>query len=596
MKKFKKVTALIFVFILCLTTLVGCGGDNEEPASGGEVPNSGEETVDNKNTDASDEDSNEVKMDDEQIYRFSNNSAVLGLNPIVNTTTPDSGLHNFIIEGLVSIVADKEGNAIIKPAVAKEWDISEDATVYTFHLREDAVWHDEVPVTADDFVFTLRTMATPEVGSTSAWLFGDVIVNFSEALYNDGTNPKYDKEPEDIGVRAIDEKTLEITLTKPCGYFLDLLRNARPVRQDKYEEWGDAYGSSIDKVVMNGPFVIESWDQNVQMTLVKNKLYWNADNIKLEKVERKIIQENATATQALMSGEIDLVSTNDPDWKKLISEDGRFDSIVLPDNAPEFLGFNASNKYFKNEKIRLAFSLSFDREKYIEDLLKGQGEALYTLMPSVTNVGDKLYKDRVSGKNEVLRDLIEEYPDPKALLIEGLKEEGIDPDPSKMDITYSTRGTSEFSKKSAEWLLQQWKEKLGVTIKIDMLEWNVMWDKVDAGDYDICTAGWGPDYNDPYSLIQVYEPINGYFDSSKSGWTGPDAEKFTEILEKISNSPDNQERAELFVEAEKLLVGTGIIAPTYCRRSTVYVAKYLKGYHVNPHAYLDYSLMYISGK
>lgn len=585
MKNFKRLIALILVFILCLTTLVGCGKENAEPVHTGDAINGDK-----------DSDADGTQMDAEQVYRFSDNSDITGLNPMVNTTGPDNGVQKFIFEGLVADVTDEESNAVIKPAAAESWDISEDGTVYTFHIREDAVWNDGVPVRADDFVFTFRKMATPDVGSTNAWLFDGIILNYAESLYNDGSTPKYDKQPEDIGVEAIDEKTVQITLTKPYGYFLDLLAGAKPVRRDKYEEYGTQYGSSLDHIVMNGPFLMDSWDQNVQITFVKNDTYWHADNVKLEKIERKLIQDPATAVQALISGDIDIVSTNDPDWQKLVSEDGRFEAIVVPDSSPEFLGFNASNKYFKNPKIRLAFSLGFDRDKYIEDLRDGKGEALYSMMPSVTNVGNELYHERVNGENQVIKALLKEYPDPKALLIEGLKEEGLDPDPSKMDISYSTRGTTEYSKKSAEWLLQQWEESLGVRIKIDMIEWNVMWDKVDEGNYDIATAGWGPYYNDPNGLLELYDPVNGYFNSTKSGWDDEDSKKFSEILKKAADSPDDQERAELFVEAEKLLVGTGVIAPTYAKTSTIFKAKYVKEYYVNPYTGVNYNLIYICEK
>lgn len=572
MKNLKKLLTVFLVSILCLSTLVACGNDKDKP-SNSDKGNSGSKV--------------------EQTFKFSSNSDATGLNPMINTTGPDNGVYDLIYETLISEVTDENSNAVIRPAAAEKWDISDDGTVYTFHIREDAVWSDGEPVTADDFVFTFRTMATPEVGSTNAWLFEDVILNYTEALYNDGKTAEYDKKPEDIGVKAIDDKTVEFTLTKPYSYFLDLLTGAKPVRQDKYEEYGNEYGSSVDKIVMNGPFVVDSWDQNVQMTFLKNNEYWNAKNVKLEKIERKLIQDAATAAQALMNGDIDVVGTNDPDWQKLIGEDERFDTLIAPDNAPEFLGFNVGNKYFKNEKIRLAFSLALDREKYIEDILKGQGEPLYSLIPSVTNIGEELYNEAVNNENQVLKDLMEKYPDPKALLIEGLKEEGLDEDPSKMKISYSTRGTTEFSKKSGEWLLQNWEEKLGVRVAINMLEWNVMWDKFDVGDYDIATAGWGPYYNDPNALLELYEPKNGYFNSKKSGWDNEDSKKYTELLKKASNSTDNDERAELFVEAEKLLVGTGVIAPTYVRTSTVFKDKKLKGYNLNPHSALDYAGMYI---
>ncbi len=570
MVKAKKNKALIIILALCISALFGCQKDS--------VLTDGE------------------GIDKEQVFAFRERSAVLGLNPILNTTEPDNDLHAIIFETLVFDGVDENGCSVIKPAAAKDWKISNDGTVYTFNIRENACWNDGVPLNADDFVFTFRKMATPDVGSTNAWLFAGVIKNFTESLYNNGEEPKYNKKPEDIGVRAVNEKTVEFTLAKPCGYFLQLLDSAKPIREDKYEEWGEEYGSSIDKIIMNGPFVIESWNQNVQMTLVKNDKYWNAENVKLHKIERKVLQEASTAAQAFINGEIDVVTTNDPDWQKVIKDEGRYKLITKSGNAPEFLGFNCSNKYFKNKKIRLAFSLSFDREKYNEDLRKGVDEPLYSLLPAVTNVGDKLYSERVNGKNEIIKTLKEKYPDPKALLIEGLIEEGFDPDPSKMEVSYATRGTSEFSKKSAEWLLQLWQEKLGVTITIDMLEWNIMWDKVDEGDYDICTSGWTPEYNDPNVLLSIYDPYSGYFDSTKSGWSGPDAEKFSQLLAQAAECSDNQKRAELFLQAEELLVGTGVIAPTYCETSSIFLADYVNDYYTNPHSHIDYTRLYTLGK
>jgi oligopeptide transport system substrate-binding protein len=590
----RKFMTLPIILLICISMLAGCGNNTSTNKSNEKEETTNSET--STNTDSSNGSANEIKMDDEQVFIYSDKSDITGLNPLINTSGPDNGFQGIILETLVEKVADENSNAIIKPTAAKDWIISDDGTVYTFNIRENAVWNDGVPVTANDFVYTFRQMATPSVGSTNAWLYEGIILNYSEALYNDGKDPKYNKKPEDIGVKAINDKTVEFTLVKPCGYFLQLLSGAKPVRQDKYEEWGQAYGSSIDKLVTNGPFVIESWDPNVQITLNKNEKYWDAENVKLQKIERKVLQDEPTIVQALLSGDIDVADAKDPNWMKMAKEDGRFNTIVTPDHAPEFYGFNCKNKYFKNKKIRLAFSLSIDREKYVEDLRNGQAEALYSLMPSITNVGDKLYSERVDGRNQIIKILQEKYPDPKALLIEGLKEEGLDPDPAKMEVSLSTRGTTEYSKKSSEWQLQQWKEKLGVTITIDMIEWNIMWDKVDAGDYDICTAGWGPYYNDPNGLLAIYEPENGFFNSDKSGWTGTDAEKFSELLEQASESTDNQERAEILLQAEELLVGTAVIAPTYCKNDTTFAEKYINGYYLNSHTGIDYTKIYTAGR
>lgn len=555
----KRFIALTMVILLTLGLSVGCGNDS---TTGGEAK--------------------------EQIFRFSTLDEPTGLNPILNTTEPDYSVQRLIFESLISYVSDEDGVATIKPGVAEDWEPNEDGTVYTFNIREDAVWEDDVPVKADDFVFTFVQMATPEVGSTNAWLFDDVILNFTEAHYDEG------KEPEDIGVKAIDEKTLEFTLTSPCSYFVQLLDRAKPMRQDKYEEWGEEYGSSVEKTLTNGIFSLENWEPNVKMNFVKNESYWDVENVKLEKIDRFVVEEPSASMQSLLSGDIDFVITNDPDWQGKIEEEGdKFRKISTVGNGPEFYGFNCSNKYFKNPKIRLAFSLALDRERYNEELNHGASSPLYSLVPEVINCGEELYVDLIDEDLNVLKDLAEQYPNPKDLLIEGLKEEGLDPDPANMEINYATRGTAEYSKKSAEWLLQEWRENLGVEITIDMMEWNIMWDKVDEGDYDICTSGWSPDYNDPNTLLNIYDPVNGYFDSSKSGWTGKDADKYHELMESASLSTDDKERADFFYEAEKILVGTGVVVPVYTGLSTTYIANYIKGYNISPNAGVDYTKVYV---
>ena len=580
----KRYIALFMALVLSLGILAGCGDKTDKPKEDAPVEN-------NEDADGEKDDETSGELADEQKFVFSDNSAVLGLNPLLNTTGPDNGAQGYILESLTVTVPDEDGGQVIEPGQAEDWKISDDGLVYTFKIREDAKWNDGVDVTAHDFEYTFRTMATPETGSTNAWLFDGVIENFAEALYDEG------KKPEDIGVKALDDKTLEITLEKPFAAFLDLINGAKPVREDKFEEWGEAYGSSVDKVLMNGPFIATSWDQDVQMTFEKNEDYWGADEVKLEKIERKVIKEPATAIQALIGGEIDVVGTGDPDWQEVIEAEGdRFRLITTPGKAPEFLGLNCQNEYLKNPKIRMALSIAYDREKYIEDINYGKGEPLYSMMPAVIGVGDELYKDVVNNENQIVKALQEKYPDPKELLIEGLEEEGFDPDPAKMEISYATRGTTEYSKKSSEWLLQEWQEKLGLTITIDMMDWNIMWDKVDQGDYDICTAGWGPYYNDPMALLELYEPENGYFNSEKSGWTGPDAEKYTELLDKASNTVDDKERAELLLEAEKLLVGTGVIIPTYAGVSSTYLASYVQNYHTSPHTTVDFRKVYISAE
>ena len=171
MKK-RKTLAMGLAVAMAVSCLAGCGGDDKKASSDGKT---------------------------EQVLNISNNSVVVGLNPLINTTGPDNSAFNMVLDPLVKRVTQEGNTYKIVPAAAESWDISEDGLTYTFHMNKDAKWSDGTKVTANDFEFTFQKMATPSVAATNAWLFDGIIENFSEALYDQG------KKPEEIGVHAIDE-------------------------------------------------------------------------------------------------------------------------------------------------------------------------------------------------------------------------------------------------------------------------------------------------------------------------------------------------------------------------------------------------------
>ncbi|MGN0406450.1 MAG: peptide ABC transporter substrate-binding protein [Bariatricus sp.] len=551
MRKRSRVLAGILAAVLVVGTLAGCGGDKKEGGEGGSSASGSE-----------------------KVFTYNGGSVVVGLNPILNTTAPDNEAHGLICEPLVRNIA-REGNTTeIVPAGAESWDVSEDGMTYTFHMHEGAKWSDGEPYTANDFEYTLKLMADPATAAANAWLFDGVIVNFGEALYENG------KTPDEIAVKATDDYTLEITLTHPASYFLELVSSLYPVRQDKYEEWGDSYGSSAEKIICSGPFKVESWNQNTEMVVVKNENYWNVENIKLDKIVQKVIQETATAVQAFINGEIDVTSTSDPNWQQTIESSDMSTIETVPGNAPEFLMFNLQDEYLCNTKIRQALSIAFDRQAFVDDLRDGQAVGIYSVMPDTMMVGDKPYTEMVDGKNYIIKQMQEEYTDPKALLIEGLEELGKPADPSLVTINYASRGTNEFSKKMAEWYKQTWETNLGINVEIDMMEWNIMWDKIDAGDFDIAVGGWGPYYNEPSAVLTLFDPVNGYFNADKIGWTDETATEFKALCDAATNTVDDQEKADIYLKAEEILLRNAIISPEYLGQSPSYIANYVEGYCV----------------
>lgn len=552
----KRVLACLLAAVMTAGLLAGCGGD-EKSGGGGSS---------------------------EQVLNISTNSVVVGLNPLVNTTAPDNIAHNMIYDPLIRDRSAKDNTDEIVPAAAESWDVSEDGLTYTFHMNPDAKWSDGSKVTANDFEFTFKQMADPNTAATNAWLFDGVIVNFSEALYNNG------KTPDEIGVKALDEETLEIQLVHPASYFLQLVAgSAYPVNQAKYEEYGSEYGTAPDKTVYNGPLKVTSWNQNTEMVLEKYDQYWGQEDMQLDKVNYKVIQESSTAVQAFINGELDVVSTSDTNWGKTITAAGDSQEMTVPSSAPDFFMFNLKNEYLSNTKIRQALSIAFDRQEMVDTLRDGMSVPIYSMMPDTMKVGDKTYTELVDGKNYFVTQMQEEYTDPKALLQEGLAELGKSTDPSQMTIRYASRGTTELSKKIGEWMKQVWEEKLGINVQIDMMEWNIMWDKIDAGDYDIACGGWGPYYNEPSALLQLFEPVNGYFNADKTGWNNEDSQKFTELLNQAKDVVDDKEKAEIYLQAEQLVVGNALIAPMYLEASPTYVKNHVKNYYVATNGLVDFS-------
>lgn len=552
----KRVLACLLAAVMTAGLLAGCGG-GEKSGGGGSS---------------------------EQVLNISTNSVVVGLNPLVNTSAPDNNAHNMIYDPLVRDRSAKDNTDEIVPAAAESWDVSEDGLTYTFHMNPDAKWSDGSKVTANDFEFTFKQMADPNTAATNAWLFDGVIVNFSEALYNNG------KTPDEIGVKALDEETLEIQLVHPASYFLQLVAgSAYPVNQAKYEEYGSEYGTAPDKTVYNGPLKVTSWNQNTEMVLEKNDQYWGQEDMQLDKVNYKVIQESSTAVQAFINGELDVVSTSDTNWGKTITAAGDSQEMTVPSSAPDFFMFNLKNEYLSNTKIRQALSIAFDRQEMVDTLRDGMSVPIYSMMPDTMKVGDKTYTELVDGKNYFVTQMQEEYTDPKALLQEGLAELGKSTDPSQMTIRYASRGTAELSKKIGEWMKQVWEEKLGINVQIDMMEWNIMWDKIDAGDYDIACGGWGPYYNEPSALLQLFEPVNGYFNADKTGWNNEDSQKFTELLNQAKGVVDDKEKAEIYLQAEQLVVGNALIAPMYLEASPTYVKNHVKNYYVATNGLVDFS-------
>lgn len=582
----KKLSIMILIVALMVSmVLTGCGGNTAENNDGNTstVTDSGSGDVEQTG----------MSMDSVQEYSYSHGSVVTGLDPHKTGSIPVWGVQAPIYENLVRYVITEDGSAKYEPGVAKSWSVSDDGLVWTFKLRDDAKWSDGSVVTAHDFVYSWQRVFDPEVGSDYEWMVDSMIKGGGNFNRGEGTR-------EEVGVRAIDDFTLEIELNMKVSYFLQIASfpTYKPVKQSFVEQYGDEYGSSVEKTLGNGPYMVSEWNEGVDLVYVPNPHYWDKDNIYLTKITRKIVQEQNPRAQALMAGEIDAAGISEPEWRSMLDSAGQFVYINEAGADVEFLMFQMNNEFLANKKIRQALSIAYDREKNIKEVNDDFGFPAYSIVPTVMHSGEELYIDITNGENEYVKTLIKNNPDPQKLLLDGLEELGYDRDPSVVDITLQTRGTGEFSKEDAEWLKQLWKDTLGIDLKIELTEWNIMWDNVRNGNYDVAVGGWTADVDDPSNLIDIFhtDPNTGYYHGGKTGWAGEKADEFNALVEKAIQTSDPHEKALIYLQAETILLDEAVVAPKYFGEQSTYRAKYVKGLYSNSFTYIDYKGVYIDGK
>jgi oligopeptide transport system substrate-binding protein len=555
--KSKKILACILTLSIASSLFLGCGKSKDSDPS------------------------KEGTMDKDQYLNVLLGNEPKSLDPAKTYDMYASAVHTNIQEALTRLSVDENGNDVIKEGIAKEWKESEDGLTWTFKLR-DAKWSDGQPVTAEQFVYGITRTLDGNTASEMAYLLFP-IKNAEE--FNLGK-----VKAEELGVKAIDDKTLEIKLHAPCGYFLNMTYSKimEPQRKDIVEKHGDKHGSDPDTLVYAGPFKISEWVHNNKIELVKNPEYWDAENVKLEKATMKIIKDESARMNEMYNGSIDLGNVSKPEWLEKLDATGAFEVKKAFSASADYSFFNQENKYFKNAKIRKAFLIANDREGTIKIVNRGLADPATAWVPPTVKVGDKEF--RKATDFQPVTELMKENPDPKALFIEGLKEEGLDPDPSKHTIKLLESGTDAFAKEKAEFAQQNYQKKLGVNIDVDYVEWGTFQEKTDDMDFELAGIGVNPDYNDPITYFDMFM-IGG---SAKTGWKN---EKYEELIKKTMTTNDQEERMKLFQEAEKIFIyEDAVISPVAWKYKNTYVRKYVKNYTSPVFGSLDLKTAYTQGR
>lgn len=521
---------------LSLAALTACGGD--KPAD--------------KDTHAAAATSGE--MAESQELTINNGAEPESLDPHKISGVPESNIIRQIMVGLTS--TDPDGNTM--PGMAESWE-SADNKVWTFKLR-DANWSNGDPVTAEDFVYSLQRVLTPETASPYASYLADAkVVNAQDII--DGK-----AEPSTLGVKAIDEKTLEITLSEPVPYFPDVMihTSVKPVHKATVEQFGDKW-TNPENIVVNGPYTVNEWNVNDKIVLTRNEAYFDNANTKINKVTVLPISENTSDVARYKAGEIDMTYNELPpeQFTKLQEEFG--DEVhVSPFLCTYYYEFNTVKPPFDDVRVRRALALALDRNT-ITDKVLAQGQTpAYQFTPPATQ-GSVNNSPEWEALDQAAR--VEQA---KKLLTEAGYNES---NPLKFELLYNT---NENHKKIAVAASALWKQALGdnmINVTLTNQEWKTYLDTRRNGNYDVSRAGWCGDYNEASTFLNIVKTGNSNNHGKYS------SQNFDSLMNQtLKAGVDNAKRSELYNQAEAQLDADMPLIQIYHYISPRMIKPYVNGF------------------
>lgn len=521
---------------LSLAALTACGGD--KPAD--------------KDTHAAAATSGE--MAESQELTINNGAEPESLDPHKISGVPESNIIRQIMVGLTS--TDPDGNTM--PGMAESWE-SADNKVWTFKLR-DANWSNGDPVTAEDFVYSLQRVLTPETASPYASYLADAkVVNAQDII--DGK-----AEPSTLGVKAIDEKTLEITLSEPVPYFPDVMihTSVKPVHKTTVEQFGDKW-TNPENIVVNGPYTVNEWNVNDKIVLTRNEAYFDNANTKINKVTVLPISENTSDVARYKAGEIDMTYNELPpeQFTKLQEEFG--DEVhVSPFLCTYYYEFNTVKPPFDDVRVRRALALALDRNT-ITDKVLAQGQTpAYQFTPPATQ-GSVNNSPEWEALDQAAR--VEQA---KKLLTEAGYNES---NPLKFELLYNT---NENHKKIAVAASALWKQALGdnmINVTLTNQEWKTYLDTRRNGNYDVSRAGWCGDYNEASTFLNIVKTGNSNNHGKYS------SQNFDSLMNQtLKAGVDKAKRSELYNQAEAQLDADMPLIQIYHYISPRMIKPYVNGF------------------
>lgn len=471
------------------------------------------------------------------ILLIGNGSEPKGLDPHLVTGVPESQLLRALMEGLVT--PHPTDDLAPAPGVAESWESNEDFTVWTFALRETQ-WTNGDPVKASDFVYSWQRILSPALGA-----------EYAEMLYViRGADDFHQGRTEDfaqVGVKAIDDRTLEVTLEGPTPHFLSMLMHTSflPVNPRVVDEHGgmtdrQSGWSTLENYVGNGPFQLKEWVTNQIIEVERNPTYWDAATVQLNGIRFFPIDNVGTEEAMFRDGRLHLTNTVSPDKIPSFQEEMPDQLRIEPYLGSYFYRINTTRPPFDDVRVRRALALSIDKQLLVERVTQGGQAPATGFVPS--GIAGYAPSDTVQFNAQEAQRLLAEagYPGGRGF--------------PAAEILINT---SESHRKIAQAMQAMWKETLGIDVGIYNQEWKVYLDSQSQLDYDISRAGWIGDYVHPTSFLDIFTSGNG---NNDTGWSNA---QYDGLIGRARVAASEAERMQLLQQAETLLLDEMPIVPIY---------------------------------
>ncbi|SIS92156.1 peptide ABC transporter substrate-binding protein [Salimicrobium salexigens] len=518
----------LILSISLLFVLAACGGNGGNESSG--------EGSEGDSSEGSDSGS-------DQSISFTAKSELPSMDPSLITDSVAFQWAGETYEGLYRL----DENGELAEGVAKDHEVSEDGTTWTFNLREDAQWENGDPVTAHDFVYAWQRAVTPDTGSEyGPYFLGGVVKNASAIAEGE-------MKPEELGVKAVDDYTFEVNLEQPVPYFdsMTVFITFMPLNKSYVEEQGDSFSTEADNTLANGPFKMTEWKHGEGWKVVKNENYWDADTVELQEIDVKVIKETSTAVNLFQSGELDQAELN----AEFVDEYRSSEHFEVVENPYlYFFKFNQENEVLSNADARKAMSMAIDRKSLTDVILNDGSVPANGYVPSnfVTVPGSD-GKDFREVQGPLVGHDVEKAKEHWDKALEALGKDSVTLE-LMGDDTDSSQNAMAYYKEQLETNLE------GLSVKVVEVPFKERVRRDQEGEFEIEAATWGPDYADANTYL------NMYLTDGQNNNMNYSSEEYDSLINKANTelAQKPEKRYETFMEAERLLIEEdAAVAPLY---------------------------------